>query len=181
MTRLLTALKVQVQGKAGRGTKVESPKGMSPLLVRLPPALVQHQQNLPPVQVSPSLSCCTFNILRINKPVFPCIRGVRQYVLLCLYVAGSRSASTGEVSVYVDLTYIPSGASSTTVSVDFFSCVRSSCYIISGNSPEREELMRQTLDALLDGKMSWSDSMQVEMVILIFLFVFTAALVFAPE
>lgn len=64
--------------------------------------------------------------------------------------------------MYVDLAYTPSGASSPTVSVDFFKCVRSSCYIISGDSPEREELMRQTLDALLDGKISWPDSMQVE-------------------
>ncbi|KAM6912226.1 LOW QUALITY PROTEIN: microtubule-associated protein 1S-like, partial [Xenentodon cancila] len=77
---------------------------------------------------------------------------------------GSKSASTGEVSVYVDLAYIPSGASSATVSVDFFRCVRSSCYIISGNSPEREELLRQTLDALLDGKISWNESMQVTVI-----------------
>ncbi|XP_061599231.1 microtubule-associated protein 1S-like [Cololabis saira] len=77
---------------------------------------------------------------------------------------GSKSASTGEVSVYVDLAYIPSGASSATVSVDFFRCVRSSCYIVSGNSPEREETLRQTLDALLDGKISWPDSMQVTVI-----------------
>ncbi|XP_022066819.2 LOW QUALITY PROTEIN: microtubule-associated protein 1S-like [Acanthochromis polyacanthus] len=78
--------------------------------------------------------------------------------------AGSKSTSAGEVSVYVDLAYIPSGASFPTVSVDFFRCVRSSCYIISGDSPEREELMRQTLDALLDAKMSWSDTMQVTVI-----------------
>ncbi|XP_028251807.1 microtubule-associated protein 1S-like [Parambassis ranga] len=77
---------------------------------------------------------------------------------------GSKSTSAGEVSVYVDLAYIPSGASSPTVSVDFFRCVRSSCYIISGDSPEREELMRQTLDALLDGKLSWPDTMQVTVI-----------------
>uniref|UniRef100_A0A667ZLE7 Microtubule-associated protein 1Sb n=1 Tax=Myripristis murdjan TaxID=586833 RepID=A0A667ZLE7_9TELE len=77
-------------------------------------------------------------------------------------LTGSKSNSVGEVSVYVDLAYIPSGASSPTVNVDFFRCVRSSCYIISGDSPEREELMRQTLDALLDGKMSWPDPMQVK-------------------
>ncbi|XP_029900741.1 microtubule-associated protein 1S-like [Myripristis murdjan] len=77
---------------------------------------------------------------------------------------GSKSNSVGEVSVYVDLAYIPSGASSPTVNVDFFRCVRSSCYIISGDSPEREELMRQTLDALLDGKMSWPDPMQVTVI-----------------
>ncbi|XP_040917212.1 microtubule-associated protein 1S-like [Toxotes jaculatrix] len=77
---------------------------------------------------------------------------------------GSKSTSVGEVSMYVDLAYIPSGASSPTVSVDFFRCVRSSCYIISGDSPEREELMRHTLDALLDGKISWPDTMQVTVI-----------------
>ncbi|KAM3870958.1 microtubule-associated protein 1S-like [Diretmus argenteus] len=77
---------------------------------------------------------------------------------------GSKSSSVGEVSVYVDLAYIPSGASSPSVNVDFFRCVRSSCYIISGNSPEREERMRHTLDALLDGKKSWPDPMQVTVI-----------------
>ncbi|XP_034531301.1 microtubule-associated protein 1S-like [Notolabrus celidotus] len=76
----------------------------------------------------------------------------------------SKSTSNGEVSVYVDLAYIPSGASSSTVNVDFFRCVRSSCYIVSGDSPEREELLRNTLDALLDGKMSWPDSVQVTVI-----------------
>lgn len=75
---------------------------------------------------------------------------------------GSKSTSVGEVGVYVDLAYIPSGASSPTVNVDFFRGVRSSCYIISGESPQREELMRCTLDALLDGKTSWPDTMQVD-------------------
>lgn len=77
---------------------------------------------------------------------------------------GSKSTSAGDISVYVDLAYIPSGASSPTVNVDFFRCVRSSCYIVSGDSPEREELLRQTLDALLDGKISWSDTMQVTVI-----------------
>ncbi|KAM9707397.1 microtubule-associated protein 1S-like [Menidia menidia] len=79
-------------------------------------------------------------------------------------VSGSKSTSAEEVSLYVDLAYIPSGASSPTVSVDFFRCVRSSCYIISGNSPEREELMKNTLEALLNGKMSWPDTMQVTVI-----------------
>ncbi|XP_034051079.1 microtubule-associated protein 1S-like [Thalassophryne amazonica] len=77
---------------------------------------------------------------------------------------GCKSSSIGEDSVYLDLAYIPSGPSSSTVNVDFFKCVRSSCYIISGNSPEREELMRQTLDALLDGKVSWPDPVQVTLI-----------------
>lgn len=76
-------------------------------------------------------------------------------------VPGSKSTSAGEVSVYVDLAYIPSGGSSSTVNVDFFRCVRSSCYIVSGDSPEREELLRHTLDALLDSKISWPETMQV--------------------
>uniref|UniRef100_A0A3B5M5W3 Microtubule-associated protein 1Sb n=1 Tax=Xiphophorus couchianus TaxID=32473 RepID=A0A3B5M5W3_9TELE len=79
-------------------------------------------------------------------------------------LSDSKAPSAGEVSIYVDLTYIPSGASSPTVTVDFFRCIRSSCYIISGNSPEREELMRQTLDALLDGKGSWPEIMQVTVI-----------------
>ncbi|KAI4803865.1 hypothetical protein KUCAC02_025512 [Chaenocephalus aceratus] len=78
--------------------------------------------------------------------------------------SGSKSTSVGEVSVYVDLAYIPSGASSPTISVDFFRCVRSACYIISGDSPEKEEIMRQTLDALLDAKISWPDTMQVTLI-----------------
>uniref|UniRef100_A0A8P4KC55 Microtubule-associated protein 1S n=1 Tax=Dicentrarchus labrax TaxID=13489 RepID=A0A8P4KC55_DICLA len=82
---------------------------------------------------------------------------------------GSQSGvSKGNVSsprtVYVDLAYIPSGASSQTVDVDFFRCVRSSCYIVSGESPEREELLRHTLDALLDSKISWPDTMQVTVI-----------------
>ncbi|XP_070834806.1 microtubule-associated protein 1S-like isoform X1 [Chaetodon trifascialis] len=77
---------------------------------------------------------------------------------------GSKSTSAGEVSVYMDLAYIPSGASSPTVSVDFFRCIRSSCYIISGDSPEREEILRHTLDALLDSKTSWPDAMQVTVI-----------------
>ena len=63
--------------------------------------------------------------------------------------------------MHVDLAYLPSGASSATVDVDFFRRVRSSCYIISGDGPEREELMRRTLDALLDGKATWSEPAQV--------------------
>ncbi|XP_078797052.1 microtubule-associated protein 1S isoform X2 [Oryzias latipes] len=78
--------------------------------------------------------------------------------------SASKPNSSGDVSVYVDLAYIPSGASAPTVTVDFFRCVRSSCYIVSGNSPEREELMRQTLDALLDGKSSWLDAVQVTLI-----------------
>ncbi|XP_059908836.1 microtubule-associated protein 1S-like [Gadus macrocephalus] len=70
----------------------------------------------------------------------------------------------GPLSVHVDLAYLPSGASSATVDVDFFTRVLSSCYIISGDGPEREELMRPTLDALLDGKATWREAAQVTVI-----------------
>uniref|UniRef100_A0A3P9P222 Microtubule-associated protein 1Sb n=1 Tax=Poecilia reticulata TaxID=8081 RepID=A0A3P9P222_POERE len=91
-------------------------------------------------------------------------KNILNFCFLFSLLSGSKAPSAGEVSIYVDLTYIPSGASSPTVTVDFFRCIRSSCYIISGNSPEREELMRQTLDALLDGKGSWPEIMQVTVI-----------------
>lgn len=62
----------------------------------------------------------------------------------------------------MDLAYIPSGVSSSTVGVDFFRCIRSSCYVVSGDSPEREELLPHTLNALLDSKTFWPDGTQVQ-------------------
>ncbi|XP_077395865.1 microtubule-associated protein 1S-like [Festucalex cinctus] len=69
-----------------------------------------------------------------------------------------------DTSVFVDLAYVPSGASSSTVGVDFFKSVRSSCYVVSGDCPEREELMRQTLDALLRAKTGWEHATQVTLI-----------------
>lgn len=77
-------------------------------------------------------------------------------------VKGSKSTSDEDVTIYVDLAYIPSGVSSSTVSVDFFRCIRSSCYIVSGDSPEREERLVHTLNALLDSKPFWPDGTQVQ-------------------
>lgn len=145
--RLLTGPTSQAQGKKGPGAKVESL-----LVVHLPSTLAQHPPNPHPTLVQvflPSYLFC-FPSMDVYPTVTP------------LTVTGSKTTSAGEVSVYVDLAYVPSGASSSTVNVDFFKCVRSSCYIISGDSPEREELMRQTLDALFEGKMTWSDNMQVK-------------------
>lgn len=73
----------------------------------------------------------------------------------------SKSTSDEGVTIYVDLAYIPSGVSSSTVSVDFFRRIRSSSYIVSGDSPEREELLARTLNALLDSKTFWPDGTQV--------------------
>ncbi|XP_015254506.1 PREDICTED: microtubule-associated protein 1S [Cyprinodon variegatus] len=72
--------------------------------------------------------------------------------------SGSRSATTpGSESpvVYVDLAYLPSGAASSTVDQDLFRRLRSSYYIISGDDPVKEEMMRSILDGLLEGKSSW--------------------------
>lgn len=77
-------------------------------------------------------------------------------------IAASKSTSDDEVTIYVDLAYIPSGVSSSSVSVDFFRCIRSSCYIVSGDSPEREQLLAHTLNALLDSKTFWPDGTQVQ-------------------
>lgn len=70
-------------------------------------------------------------------------------------------SSTEDASIFVDLAYVPSGAASPTVGVDFFKSVRSSCYVVSGDCPEREKLMRQTLDALLHAKTGWEHATQV--------------------
>ncbi|XP_068608240.1 microtubule-associated protein 1S-like [Brachionichthys hirsutus] len=77
---------------------------------------------------------------------------------------GSKPSSAGDASVYVDLAYVPSGAASPTINADFFKCIHSSCYIISGHSPEREGALRRSLDALLDSKASWPDAMQVTVI-----------------
>ncbi|KAM8833301.1 microtubule-associated protein 1S-like [Synchiropus picturatus] len=69
------------------------------------------------------------------------------------------SSCAEDFSVFVDLAYIPP-----TVTVDFFRCVRSSCYIISGDSAEREELLRSHLDSLLEGKSAWSEAIQVTVI-----------------
>lgn len=71
-------------------------------------------------------------------------------MLLPLF-AGSVSA------VYLDLAYLPSGSAASTVDVEFFRRLRSSCYIISGDEPHKKTVMRFILDSLLEGKASWPD------------------------
>ncbi|XP_074523532.1 microtubule-associated protein 1S [Halichoeres trimaculatus] len=74
--------------------------------------------------------------------------------------AGSKAAgpvgSAGS-AVYVDLAYLPSGSSSSSVDVEFFRRLRSSHYIVSGDDLVKEDTMRMLLDALLDGKASWPE------------------------
>ncbi|XP_076879942.1 microtubule-associated protein 1S [Brachyhypopomus gauderio] len=59
--------------------------------------------------------------------------------------------------IYLDLAYLPSGCAASTVDVEFFRRVRSSCYIISGEEPNKESVMRPILNSLLDAKALWPD------------------------
>ena len=69
---------------------------------------------------------------------------------LLFRLAGNKSSA-----VYLDLAYLPSGHAASTVDLEFFICLRSSCYIISGDDSMKESMIRPILDALLDGKSLW--------------------------
>ncbi|XP_063056811.1 microtubule-associated protein 1B [Engraulis encrasicolus] len=69
--------------------------------------------------------------------------------------AGVKSSSAGPV--YLELAYLPSGPAASSVDVELFRRLRSSCYIVSGDDPLKESVMRSTLDALLEGKAAWPD------------------------
>lgn len=71
--------------------------------------------------------------------------------MLLPLLAGSVSA------VCLDLAYLPSGSAASTVDVEFFRRLRSSCYIISGDEPHKKTAMRSILDSLLEGKACWPD------------------------
>eukprot|EP00063_Salmo_salar_P068833 XP_014043668.1 PREDICTED: microtubule-associated protein 1B-like [Salmo salar] len=70
---------------------------------------------------------------------------------------GNKASAVGGAPVYLDLAYLPSGCASTTIDVEFFRRLRSSCYIVSGNEHLKESVMRPILDALLEGKTAWPD------------------------
>ncbi|XP_051983930.1 microtubule-associated protein 1S [Xyrauchen texanus] len=74
--------------------------------------------------------------------------------------AGSKSGT----SVYLDLAYLPSGHAASTVDVEFFCHLRSSCYIISGDDALKEGLMRSILDALLEAKSVWPEDVPVTLI-----------------
>ncbi|XP_053369258.1 microtubule-associated protein 1B [Clarias gariepinus] len=65
---------------------------------------------------------------------------------------GNKSSAT---SLYLDLAYLPSGFAASTVDVEFFRHVRSSCYIISGEESYKDSVMRPILESLLEGKAAW--------------------------
>ncbi|KAJ8408436.1 hypothetical protein AAFF_G00258500 [Aldrovandia affinis] len=69
--------------------------------------------------------------------------------------SASKASAAGGAPVCLDLAYLPSGRAAATVDVDFFRRLRSSCYIVSGDDPLKEAVMRPILDALLEGKTAW--------------------------
>lgn len=71
--------------------------------------------------------------------------------------SGSVGNKTNAASVYLDLAYLPSGFAASTVDVEFFRRVRSSCYIISGEESYKDFVMRPILESLLEGKATWPD------------------------
>uniref|UniRef100_A0A9J7XPW4 Microtubule-associated protein 1Sb n=1 Tax=Cyprinus carpio carpio TaxID=630221 RepID=A0A9J7XPW4_CYPCA len=81
--------------------------------------------------------------------------------------SASKRSTTGSkvgTSIYLDLAYLPSSHAASTVDVEFFCRLRSSCYIISGNDTLKEGLMRSILDALLEGKSLWPDDVPVTLI-----------------
>ncbi|XP_061094715.1 microtubule-associated protein 1B [Conger conger] len=69
--------------------------------------------------------------------------------------SGSLGSKAGGAPVCLDLAYLPSSCAAATVDVEFFRRLRSSCYIVSGDEPLKETVMRPILDALLEGKAAW--------------------------
>ncbi|XP_027009347.2 electromotor neuron-associated protein 1 isoform X2 [Tachysurus fulvidraco] len=83
------------------------------------------------------------------------------------HVGAKRLSTTGMkgiTSVYLDLAYLPSGNAASTIDVEFFCRLRSSCYIISGDDDLKEAMMRPILDALLDGKSVWPEDVPVTLI-----------------
>ncbi|KAG8127190.1 hypothetical protein E2320_022239 [Naja naja] len=83
---------------------------------------------------------------------------------------GGRAASAGarpglpRCPVYLELAYLPGSASAQKVDEDFFRCVRSQCYVISGEDHLKESVLRGILDALLSGKQHWAHDTQVTLI-----------------
>ncbi|XP_060783426.1 microtubule-associated protein 1B isoform X2 [Neoarius graeffei] len=83
------------------------------------------------------------------------------------HFGAKRPTTTGIKSItsaYLDLAYLPSGNAASTIDVEFFCRLRSSCYIISGDDALKEDMMRPILDALLDGKSVWPEDVPVTLI-----------------
>ncbi|KAG5285591.1 hypothetical protein AALO_G00005120 [Alosa alosa] len=80
------------------------------------------------------------------------------------YTIGSKAGSIVGPPIYLDLAYLPSGHAASTVDVEFFTRLRSSCYIISGDDSLKETILRPILDAILEGKSVWPDDVPVTLI-----------------
>lgn len=69
----------------------------------------------------------------------------------------SGPADPGGSVIYVDLAYLPSGRAAATVDAEFFRCLRSLHYVISGDDQVKPVAMGGILGALLEGKSSWPE------------------------
>uniref|UniRef100_A0A8C5PSL9 Microtubule associated protein 1S n=1 Tax=Leptobrachium leishanense TaxID=445787 RepID=A0A8C5PSL9_9ANUR len=76
----------------------------------------------------------------------------------------SSSPSPPPQPAYVDLAYVPGGHGASTIEEEFFKRVRSSCYIVSGDNPVKENFTRRILDSLLAGKSHWPQEIEVTLI-----------------
>ncbi|KAK2860800.1 hypothetical protein Q7C36_004966 [Tachysurus vachellii] len=98
--------------------------------------------------------------LRSNSTVDPPVSRSSHFGAKRLTTTGMK----GITSVYLDLAYLPCGNAASTIDVEFFCRLRSSCYIISGDDDLKEAMMRPILDALLDGKSVWPEDVPVTLI-----------------
>ncbi|XP_063075977.1 microtubule-associated protein 1B [Engraulis encrasicolus] len=80
------------------------------------------------------------------------------------YSIGSKMGNIAGPAIYLDLAYLPSSHAASTIDVEFFSRLRSSCYIVSGDDTLKEAILRPILDAILDGKSVWPDDIPVTLI-----------------
>ncbi|XP_034458104.1 microtubule-associated protein 1B isoform X2 [Hippoglossus hippoglossus] len=81
--------------------------------------------------------------------------------------SGKASGAASQPScppMFMDLVYIPNHCNAKNVDAEFFKRVRSSYYVVSGNDQTAQEPSRAVLDALLEGKAQWGNSMQVTLI-----------------
>ncbi|XP_029001863.1 microtubule-associated protein 1S isoform X2 [Betta splendens] len=83
--------------------------------------------------------------------------GGSKLVTAKLPCSGSKAVILEGSAIYVDLAYLPSGCAASTVDLEFFKCLRSSYYVVSGDDLVKEVSMRSILDSLLEGKSSWPE------------------------
>ncbi|KAL2097907.1 hypothetical protein ACEWY4_007114 [Coilia grayii] len=80
------------------------------------------------------------------------------------YSIGSKVGNIAGPAIYLDLAYLPSSHAASTIDVEFFSRLRSSCYIVSGDDTLKEAILKPILDAILDGKSVWPDDIPVTLI-----------------